>query len=248
MACPDGSTVREGLSGSGRVRQLGVIGECRSSLAPCHRRSTGASNSVAVLPTAREDDNLARPVAGATAPGPTKSFPLPRGLFGVQDLTRYLKLGVAPSVYADSMGARDPRRLIAPIGSRCLMSSEHVPPIGTGRAMTAVAHVVAGKALPIIDKSVTASVRPFRTPEMIRPRVNSKYYGWTHYGVFFPSLPEPHRYCNVMTLLGTTGTVCFDNDYLVTGNPRQTATLLFSTAGVDVIQTFLRAMARQATS
>lgn len=85
-------------------------------------------------------------------------------------------------------------------------------------------------ALRLLDRSVPMSRKPFLRPELLRPRLDSRRYGSVHYGVFFPSLPEPHRYLNVMTLIGMTGTVGFDNDHLVSGNPRQVATLLTSTA------------------
>ncbi len=44
---------------------------------------------------------------------------------------------------------------------------------------------------------------------IIRPRVDEKYYSWIHYGIFFPLLPEPHRYLNIMILLGHTWCACF---------------------------------------
>lgn len=87
-----------------------------------------------------------------------------------------------------------------------------------------------GAALRALDRATPMSQRPFDQPELMRPRLDSRRYGFVHYGVFFPSLPEPHRYLNVMTLIGMTGTVILDNDYLVKGNPRHTATLLTSTA------------------
>ena len=70
-------------------------------------------------------------------------------------------------------------------------------------------------------------------PEIIRPRTEEKFYTWTHYGIFFPLLPEPHRYLNIMILLGTPGALAFDHDDITLGDPRQTATLFSSTAAVD---------------
>jgi hypothetical protein len=100
--------------------------------------------------------------------------------------------------------------------------------------MTSLGNVVGLGVLPVIDRAAAASRVPFAQPHIIRPLNDSRRYGWTHYGVFFPLLPEPHRYLNVMTFLGQTGTLCFDNDYIVEGDPRQTATLLTSTAAPDV--------------
>lgn len=90
--------------------------------------------------------------------------------------------------------------------------------------------LLVGKILPHIDHAVDASRRPFRQQDMLLPNLTSRRYGWVHYGAFFPKLPSPHRYSHVMTLLGTTGTRLFDNDYLVKTTPRDTATLLSSTA------------------
>lgn len=90
--------------------------------------------------------------------------------------------------------------------------------------------MLASAILPRIDSAVEASVQKFAQPEMLMPNADSRRYGWTHYGIFFPKLPQPHGYSHVMTLLGATGTVMFDNDYLIKTNPRDTATLFTSTA------------------
>lgn len=104
------------------------------------------------------------------------------------------------------------------------------PATGSNRVMTLASRLIVGSLLPRIDHAVEESRRPFRQPEMLRPNIHSKRYGWTHFGIFLPNLPAPFRYCNLMTLLGSTGTVMFDNDYLVSTNPRDTATVLSSTA------------------
>lgn len=104
------------------------------------------------------------------------------------------------------------------------------PATGSNRVMSLASQLIVGTLLPRIDNAVEESVRPFHQPDMLRPNTHSKRYGWTHYGIFLPGLPAPFRYCNLMTLLGQTGTVMFDNDHLVTGKPRDTATVLSSTA------------------
>jgi hypothetical protein len=86
------------------------------------------------------------------------------------------------------------------------------------------------RVVPLVDQRIPESSRPFRSPEILRPHHDSKLWGWTHYGVFIPELPEPYRYLNTMTFIGTTGTVMFDNDYLAAPDARQTATVLSSTA------------------
>lgn len=84
-----------------------------------------------------------------------------------------------------------------------------------------------------LDQAVKFSTIPFSEPDIIRPRTQEKFYTWTHYGIFFPLLPEPHRYLNIMILLGTPGALAFDHDDITLGDPRQTATLFSSTAAVD---------------
>ena len=96
---------------------------------------------------------------------------------------------------------------------------------------------IAGKTLLLaqssLDQAYKYSTRPFSQADIILPRTNEKFYTWTHYGIFFPLLPEPHRYLNVMILLGTPGALAFDHDDLISGNPRKTATLLSSTAASE---------------
>lgn len=101
---------------------------------------------------------------------------------------------------------------------------------GTNRVMALASRLIMEALLPRIDRAAESSLEPFRQPAMLRPHVHARRYGWTHYGIFLPDLPAPFRYCNVMTLLGSTGTVMFDNDYLVRTSPRDTATVLSSTA------------------
>ncbi|AXQ28158.1 hypothetical protein D0B54_05480 [Solimonas sp. K1W22B-7] len=110
------------------------------------------------------------------------------------------------------------------------MNQHPLPPAGTNAAMSWLSRFVTGVVLPLLDSAVEASGKPFRQPEMMRPNTGSKRYGMTHFGVFLPGLPAPHKYCNIMTMLGTPGAVMFDNDYLIRGHPRDTATFLSSTA------------------
>ncbi|ADI90062.1 DUF6670 family protein [Acinetobacter oleivorans] len=85
----------------------------------------------------------------------------------------------------------------------------------------------------VIDKAEKYSTLPFSQPHIIQPRVDEKYYSWTHYGIFFPLLPEPHRYLNIMILLGTPGALAFDHDDIIHEDPRKTATFFSSTAAVE---------------
>ncbi len=103
----------------------------------------------------------------------------------------------------------------------------------TNAVMALASRLVVTRLLPRFDHAVEASTQPFDQPDIIRPNVDSKRWGWVHYGIFMPGLAEPLKYCNLMTFLGTTGTLMFDNGVLANGDPRDTATLLASTASGD---------------
>ena len=86
---------------------------------------------------------------------------------------------------------------------------------------------------PLLDQRESASRRPFDAPAKLRPHADTGPWTATHYGVFLPQLPAPHRYLNTMTLIGATGTELFDNDYLSAPDARHTATVLSSTAATN---------------
>ena len=108
--------------------------------------------------------------------------------------------------------------------------SDPVPATRSRRLWRPAVRALLDGALPLIDKRMAESVRPFDRPEMLRPHLASRKFAWTHYGIFVPRLPGPFRYLNTMTLIGATGTVVFDNDYLAAPDARNTATVLSSTA------------------
>ncbi len=81
-----------------------------------------------------------------------------------------------------------------------------------------------------VDRRIVESTRPFRRTDLFRPHTTSRRWAWTHYGIFLPDLPEPYRFANVMTLIGATGSVVFDDDTLAASDARLTTTLLSSTA------------------
>jgi len=72
--------------------------------------------------------------------------------------------------------------------------------------------------------------RPFTEPGMLVPHTRSRRFGWTHYGLMIPDLPEPHRYFTVMSLIGGTGSLAFDNDHALVAAPRRNATVVVGTA------------------
>lgn len=42
----------------------------------------------------------------------------------------------------------------------------------------------------VLDQAKKYSTLPFTQTHIIRPRIDEKYYSWTHYGIFFPLLPD----------------------------------------------------------
>lgn len=98
------------------------------------------------------------------------------------------------------------------------------------RVLDAAARVLTRRVLPLADRRLAASVRPFTHAAQMRPELDSRRWGWTHYGFFVADLPQPYRYVNTMTLIGTTGTVIFDNGVLGAADPRDNTTVLSSTA------------------
>jgi hypothetical protein len=67
-------------------------------------------------------------------------------------------------------------------------------------------------------------------PLLFRPHVDSLRYGFTHYNVVIPSLPEPHRFLACAVMIGQSGTRAFDADHALLDGPGRTATLAFGTA------------------
>ncbi|ORA33068.1 DUF6670 family protein [Mycobacterium aquaticum] len=94
----------------------------------------------------------------------------------------------------------------------------------------AVSRLVVDGLWPRVDRRLPASRLPFDSPATLRPHVSSGPWTATHYGVFLPQLPAPHRYLNTMTIIGATGSELFDNDYLAARDARRTTTVLSSTA------------------
>jgi len=62
------------------------------------------------------------------------------------------------------------------------------------------------------------------------PHLHSRRWGWTHYGVMVPDLPDPHRFLACMAIVGTTGSRTFDTDHARVDRPRHSASLVTGTA------------------
>ncbi|MBO0855774.1 MAG: hypothetical protein J2P18_18640 [Nocardia sp.] len=84
--------------------------------------------------------------------------------------------------------------------------------------------------LRVLDDGEPASRKPFAEPDILRPNLDSRRFGWTHYGVMIPDLTEPHRFLSVMSLIGATGSVAFDTDHALPAAPRRTASVVAGTA------------------
>ncbi|MCF8589094.1 DUF6670 family protein [Gordonia liuliyuniae] len=85
-------------------------------------------------------------------------------------------------------------------------------------------------ALAVADSASKATGAPFNAPEILVPNLDSRRFGWTHYGLMIPDLPEPHRFLSVMSLIGATGSLAFDNDHALPCSPRRTAAVVAGTA------------------
>lgn len=101
---------------------------------------------------------------------------------------------------------------------------KQLPKISIGSKVLGKSLLLAQGAL---DQAEKYSTLPFTQSHIIQPRVDEKYYSWTHYGIFFPLLPEPHRYLNIMILLGTPGALAFDHDDIINEDPRKNSHVLF---------------------
>jgi hypothetical protein len=89
---------------------------------------------------------------------------------------------------------------------------------------------IALKAAARLNRAAQFNGRPFSTAIAMTPHIGERRFSWVHYGVMAPGLPEPHRFFNVMSILGTTGARCFDNDHAIRTSPRDTAYLVSTTA------------------
>ena len=87
-----------------------------------------------------------------------------------------------------------------------------------------------GTAIRLFDSAESSDGKPFSEPDILRPHVDSRRFGWVHYGVMIPDLPEPHRFFSMMSLIGATGSLAFDNDDALVAPPRRNASVVAGTA------------------
>lgn len=86
------------------------------------------------------------------------------------------------------------------------------------------------RVYPRIDATGAEEGRPFTPDYPMLPQVDSRRYGWTHYGVMIPDLPAPHRFFSIMSIVGTPGALAFDTDHALKDTPRRNATVVSGTA------------------
>lgn len=86
------------------------------------------------------------------------------------------------------------------------------------------------KVLAVLDGADRQQGQPFSTPAKLVPHTDSRFYGWTHYGVMIPDLPDPHRFFSIMSVIGTPGALAFDTDHALVASPRGNATVVSGTA------------------
>ncbi|MFV9429738.1 DUF6670 family protein [Rhodococcus aetherivorans] len=87
-----------------------------------------------------------------------------------------------------------------------------------------------GSTVRLLDSAASSDGKPFSEPDILRPHVDSRRFGWVHYGVMIPDLPEPHRFFSMMSLIGATGSLAFDNDHAFVASPRRNAAVVAGTA------------------
>lgn len=102
-------------------------------------------------------------------------------------------------------------------------------------------------ALKRFDRADAAQGEPFTRITMLRPHVQSKFYGWTHYGLMIPDLPVPHRYFSIMSVIGTPGALAFDTDHALVDTPRGNATVVSGTAATHPLHFGGYSIARDCT-
>lgn len=87
-----------------------------------------------------------------------------------------------------------------------------------------------GALIRTVDRAGAADGAAFDQPDLMRPHADSKRFGWTHFGIMIPDLPDPHRFFSVMSLIGATGSLAFDNDEALAARPRKNAAVVAGTA------------------
>lgn len=88
------------------------------------------------------------------------------------------------------------------------------------------------------NEATARTAQPFKAWDIIRPGLNSPGgpWGWTHYGVYIPHLPEPYQYLNCLVLVGLADLSIFNHAEYAKGpkavvqNPEQLTTVMSSTA------------------
>ncbi|MDH6282489.1 DUF6670 family protein [Prescottella agglutinans] len=90
---------------------------------------------------------------------------------------------------------------------------------------------LAERVVGVVNRVGSGPERPLSAPPSMRPPAG-RWFNWAHYGVMVPNLPEPHRYFGIMAIVGTPEVTVFANDHVVATTPRDTTTVVSSTAAM----------------
>ncbi|MDH3011723.1 DUF6670 family protein [Gordonia alkanivorans] len=84
------------------------------------------------------------------------------------------------------------------------------------------------------DAAHRASQKPFDASLDLLPHTElSGRFGWSHYGLMLPSLPDPHRYLSLMVMAGMTGLRAFDFPEEATSDDPQDIIVASASSGAD---------------
>lgn len=88
------------------------------------------------------------------------------------------------------------------------------------------------------NDATTRTAQPFQAWDIIRPSLHAPGgpWGWTHYGIYIPHLPQPYQYLNVVILVNLVDLSIFNHAEFAHGpkavvqNPEHLTTVMTSTA------------------
>ncbi|AZZ82664.1 hypothetical protein C5O27_17735 [Gordonia alkanivorans] len=84
------------------------------------------------------------------------------------------------------------------------------------------------------DAAHRASQKPFDGSLDLLPHTELPgRFGWSHYGLMLPSLPDPHRYLSLMVMAGMTGLHAFDFPQEATPDDPQDIVVASASSGAD---------------
>ncbi|QLI65689.1 uncharacterized protein G6M90_00g023930 [Metarhizium brunneum] len=72
------------------------------------------------------------------------------------------------------------------------------------------------------NEASARTAQPFNAWDIIRPSLHASGgpWGWTHYGIYIPRLPQPYQYLNVLILVGLVDLTIFNHAEFAPGGPK----------------------------